>query len=134
MIGALLPSAGPIADRPAELVALVALLALAPAALVMLTSFLKIVVVLSIARSALGAPQVPPSTAVTGLALGLSLLVRRRGRLAPAVAPVAVVARAPLGPGLGIALVEAAGRRLLVGWGKDGVRLLRDLGPREVAP
>ena len=64
----------------------------------------------------------------------LALLVRRRGRLAPAVAPVAVVARAPLGPGLGIALVEAAGRRLLVGWGKDGVRLLRDLGPREVAP
>jgi type III secretion protein R len=64
-----------ISDRPAELIALIALLALAPAALVMLTSFLKIVVVLSIARSALGAPQVPPATAVTGLALGLSLLV-----------------------------------------------------------
>lgn len=75
MIPALLPSAGPVADRPAELIALVAVLALAPAALVMLTSFLKIVVVLSIARSALGAPQVPPATAVTGLALGLSLLV-----------------------------------------------------------
>lgn len=75
MIPALLPSAGPIADRPAELIALVGLLALAPAAIVMLTSFLKIAVVLSIARSALGAPQVPPSTAVTGLALGLSLLV-----------------------------------------------------------
>ncbi len=72
---ALLPSAGPIADRPAELIALVGVLALAPAALVMLTSFLKIVVVLSVARSALGAPQVPPSTAVTGLALVLSLLV-----------------------------------------------------------
>jgi type III secretion protein R len=75
VIGALLPSAGPIADRPAELVALVGLLALAPAALVTLTSFLKIAVVLSIARSALGAPQIPPGTAVTGLALGLSLLV-----------------------------------------------------------
>lgn len=72
---ALLPSAGPIADRPAELIALVGVLALAPAALVMLTSFLKIAVVLSVARSALGAPQVPPSTAVTGLALVLSLLV-----------------------------------------------------------
>jgi type III secretion protein R len=33
------------------------------------------VVVLPIARSALGAPQVLPTTAVTGLALGLSLLV-----------------------------------------------------------
>jgi type III secretion protein R len=75
VIGAILPSAGPVADRPAELIALLGLLALAPAALVMLTSFLKIVVVLSIARSALGAPQVPPSTAVTGLALALSLLV-----------------------------------------------------------
>ena len=75
MIAAIVFSAGPVGDRPAELVALVGLLALAPAALVMLTSFLKISVVLSIARSALGAPQVPPSTAVTGLALGLSLLV-----------------------------------------------------------
>jgi type III secretion protein R len=75
VIGATLLSAGPVADRPGTLIALVGILALAPAALVMLTSFLKIVVVLSIARSALGAPQVPPSTAVTGLALVLTLLV-----------------------------------------------------------
>ena len=72
---ALLPATGPAADHVAELVALLGLLALAPAALVLLTSFLKMVVVLSIARSALGAPQVPPSTAVTGLALALSFLV-----------------------------------------------------------
>jgi type III secretion protein R len=70
-----LPSAGTIAGHPAELIALLGVLALAPAALVMLTSFLKIVVVLSIARSALGAPQVPPNTAVTGLALVLTFLV-----------------------------------------------------------
>jgi type III secretion protein R len=63
------------AGGPGELIALVGVLALAPVALVMLTSFLKIAVVLSIARSALGAPQVPPSTAVTGLALVLTLLV-----------------------------------------------------------
>jgi type III secretion protein R len=72
---ALLPSAGPLAERPAELLVLVGVLALLPVALVTLTSFLKIAVVLSIARSALGAPQVPPSTAVTGLALVLTLLV-----------------------------------------------------------
>ena len=72
---ALVPSAGPIADRPAELLVLVGLLALLPTAAVTLTSFLKITVVLSIARSALGAPQVPPSTAVTGLALVLTALV-----------------------------------------------------------
>lgn len=74
-LSALLPSAGPVADRPAELLVLVGLLALLPVALVTLTSFLKIAVVLSIARSALGAPQVPPSTAVTGLALVLTALV-----------------------------------------------------------
>ncbi len=89
---ALLPSAGPVADHPGELIALVGVLALAPAALVMLTSFLKIAVVLSIARSALGAPQVPPTTAVTGLALVLTLLV---------MAPVAerAAALAQEGPG-----------------------------------
>lgn len=70
-----LPPFAHAADRPAELLLLVGLLALLPAALVMLTSFLKIAVVLSIARSALGAPQVPPTTAVTGLALILTVLI-----------------------------------------------------------
>jgi type III secretion protein R len=49
--------------------------ALVPVALVMLTSFLKMAIVLSVTRSALGAPQIPPSTAVTGLALLLTLVV-----------------------------------------------------------
>ncbi len=69
------PSPGLDAGRPSELLLLIALLALLPAGLVALTSFLKIAVVLSIARSALGTPQVPPTTVVTGLALVLSLLV-----------------------------------------------------------
>ena len=60
--------------------------------------------------------------------LALVLLARRRGRPAPVAEPVAVLARAPLGPGLGVALLETGGRRLLVGWGKEGVRLVRDLG------
>jgi type III secretion protein R len=102
VIATTLLSAGPVADRPGTLIALVGILALAPAALVMLTSFLKIVVVLSIARSALGAPQVPPSTAVTGLALVLTLLVMAPvGERAVALAretsgadPVARLARA----------------------------------------
>ena len=70
------PSPGWLAgDRPVELLVLLALMAVAPLVLVTLTSFLKIAVVLSVARSALGAPQVPPTTAVTGLALLLSLSV-----------------------------------------------------------
>jgi type III secretion protein R len=70
-----LPPAGPVAAHPAELLVLIGLLAVLPAALVVLTSFLKMTVVLSIARSALGAPQVPPSSALTGLALALTVLV-----------------------------------------------------------
>lgn len=73
--------------------------------------------------------------ALAALALAaLALLVRRRGRPPPPAAPVAVLARAALGPGLGVALLEAGGRRLLVGWGKDGVRLVRDLGAPEARP
>jgi type III secretion protein R len=73
--GALPLPSGFAADRPAELLLLLGALALLPVALVMLTSFLKIAVVLSVARSALGAPQVPPTSAVTGLALLLTLAI-----------------------------------------------------------
>ena len=67
--------------------------------------------------------------ALAAIAAGV-LLVRRRARPA-APSPLLVLTRAPLGPGLGVALVEAGGRRLLVGWGKEGVRLVRDLGSAE---
>jgi len=70
-----LPPPGPLADRPVEWLLLLAATALAPVMLVTLTSFLKISVVLSVVRSALGAPQVPPSTAITGLSLVLTLSV-----------------------------------------------------------
>jgi hypothetical protein len=70
--------------------------------------------------------------AVVALAAAV-LLVRRRAR-GTSPAPVCILARAPLGPGPGIALVETGGRRLLVGWGKDGVRLVRDLGTPEPRP
>jgi type III secretion protein R len=95
-------AAGPVADRPAELLVVLAALAVVPAALVMLTSFLKIVVVLSIARSALGAPQVPPNTAVTGLALVLTALV-----MAPVGERAVVTMRAaPAGRGVAATLAQ----------------------------
>lgn len=62
-------------ERPLELLLVLGAMALAPLALVTLTSFLKVVVVLSVLRSALGVPQVPPNAAVTGLALLVTLLV-----------------------------------------------------------
>lgn len=64
-----------LAERPAELLVVLGALALLPVGLVTLTSFLKMTVVLSLARTALGGPQIPPASAVTGLALALTALV-----------------------------------------------------------
>jgi flagellar biosynthetic protein FliP len=53
----------------------ITLLSVAPALLLMMTSFTKIVVVLSLARNALGLQGVPPNQVLVGLALFLSLFV-----------------------------------------------------------
>src|SRR5438552_12082321 len=50
-------------------------LALAPFVAVMVTSFTKIVVVLSLLRNALGLQQVPPNVVVNGIAIILSIYV-----------------------------------------------------------
>ena len=60
---------------PVLVVLLLAVLVLLPFVLVMMTSFVKIAVVLSILRNALGTPRMPPTIIVTGLALVLSLVV-----------------------------------------------------------
>jgi type III secretion protein R len=62
-------------DQPLSVLLLLAALSLLPFVLVMITSFVKIVVVLSILRSALGTPQVPPTVVITGLALILTAYV-----------------------------------------------------------
>ena len=48
---------------------------IAPFALMMVTSYVKIVVVVSLVRNALGVQQVPPSTVLNGLAIVLSLFI-----------------------------------------------------------
>ncbi|MCD6499802.1 MAG: EscR/YscR/HrcR family type III secretion system export apparatus protein, partial [Deltaproteobacteria bacterium] len=47
-------------------------LGVAAAAFLMVSSFVKIAVVLSILRSAIGLQQIPPASVITGLALILS--------------------------------------------------------------
>lgn len=49
------------------------LLAVAPALLVCVTSFLRIIIVLSMLRHAIGMPETPPNTALIGLALFLTM-------------------------------------------------------------
>lgn len=68
-----IPSAG--TANPVVLVIIMGAMALAPFALIMLTSFVKISVVLSILRSALGTQQVPPNQVITGISLILTIFI-----------------------------------------------------------
>ncbi len=64
--------------KPGEsllIVLLLTLLAISPALLIMLTSFTRIIVVLSLIRNALGLQAVPPNQVLVGLALFLTLFV-----------------------------------------------------------
>jgi len=53
----------------------ITLLSVAPALLLMMTSFTKIFVVLAMTRNALGLPSIPPNQVLAGLALFLSLFI-----------------------------------------------------------
>jgi len=53
----------------------ITLLSVAPAALMMMTSFTKIFVVLAMTRNALALPSIPPNQVLAGLALFLSLFI-----------------------------------------------------------
>jgi flagellar biosynthetic protein FliP len=54
---------------------IISLLSLLPAILVMVTSFTRIVVVLSLLRQGLGAQQIPPNPVILGLSLFLTLFI-----------------------------------------------------------
>ena len=58
-----------------QLFLLLTVLSLVPAILMMVTSFIRITIVLSFVRNALGAQQMPPNQVLVGLALFLSLFV-----------------------------------------------------------
>ncbi len=58
-----------------EIIALMTILTLLPAMLLMMTSFTRIVIVLSILRQALGTPQTPSNQIILGLALFLTLFI-----------------------------------------------------------
>lgn len=58
-----------------RIIMMLTVLSLAPAILIMMTSFTRIVVVLSFLRQALGTPNLPPNQLIVGLSLFLSLFV-----------------------------------------------------------
>jgi flagellar biosynthesis protein FliP len=64
-----------LTERVIQLIALLTVLSLAPSILVMMTSFTRIVVVLSLLRTAMGLQQSPPNSVIVSLAMFLTLFV-----------------------------------------------------------
>lgn len=60
---------------PIQLLLLLTVLSLAPAIIILMTSFTRLVVVFSILRTALGTQQSPPSQVIVGLALFLTFFI-----------------------------------------------------------
>ncbi|MEA2927877.1 MAG: flagellar biosynthesis protein FliP, partial [Hyphomicrobiales bacterium] len=64
-----------LTERVLQLIALLTVLSLAPSILVMVTSFTRIVVVLSLLRTALGTATAPPNSVIISLAMFLTAFV-----------------------------------------------------------
>ena len=64
-----------LTERVIQMIALLTVLSLAPSILVMMTSFTRIVVVLSLLRTALGTATAPPNAVSVSLALFLTAFV-----------------------------------------------------------
>ena len=68
-------ASGTVTGRVVQLLAVLTVLSLAPSILVMMTSFTRIVVVLSLLRTAMGLQTTPPNTVIIGLALFLTFFI-----------------------------------------------------------
>ena len=70
-----LTGGGVMTERLMQIVGLVTILSLAPSILIMMTCFTRIVVVLSLLRTAIGIQQSPPNSVIVSLALFLTFFV-----------------------------------------------------------
>lgn len=66
---------GTVSGRVIQLLAILTVISLAPSILVMMTSFTRIIVVLSFLRTAIGIQQTPPNTVMISLALFLTFFI-----------------------------------------------------------
>jgi flagellar biosynthetic protein FliP len=64
-----------LTDRVVQLIGLITVLSLAPSIVIMTTSFVRIIVVLSLLRQALGLQQTPPNAVLISLSLFLTAIV-----------------------------------------------------------
>ena len=58
-----------------DMIVLITLVALLPSIAVMMTSFTRIIIILSFTRNAMGVQQTPPNMVLTGIALFLTLYI-----------------------------------------------------------
>ena len=90
----------PLTDRPQDvaaslqILAMLTVLTLAPAILMLMTSFTRIVIVLSFVRQAIGTQMMPPNQVVIGLALFLTFFV-----MAPVIGDINETALQPYARG-----------------------------------
>ncbi len=77
-----------------QILLLMSLLTVLPSVVLMMSSFTRIIIVLSILRQALGLQQTPPNQVLVGMALFLSLFVMR-----PVIDTISVDAYSPYGEG-----------------------------------
>jgi flagellar biosynthetic protein FliP len=87
-----------------QILLLMSLLTVLPSVLLMMTSFTRIIIVLSILRQAIGLQQTPPNQVLVGLSLFLSLFVMR-----PVIDQINATAYTPYGAGQ-ISIEEAVTR------------------------
>ena len=87
-----------------QILVLMSLLTVLPSLVLMMTSFTRIIIVLSLLRQALGLAQTPPNQVLVGLALFLSMFVMR-----PAIDQISASAYTPYGQGQ-ITIEEAISR------------------------
>lgn len=66
---------GSVTGRVVQLVVLLTVLSIAPSILIMMTSFTRIIVVLSFLRTAIGIQQTPPNAVMLGLAMFLTFFI-----------------------------------------------------------
>lgn len=64
-------------DTSIRLLILLTVLSLAPSILIMTTSFIRVVIVLSLLRQALGVPTVPPNQVIVSLALFITFFIMK---------------------------------------------------------
>lgn len=118
-------------SRPLVMLTVLAAISMVPFVIMMATSFVKIAVVLSLIRNAIGTQQVPPNVVVTGLSLILTIYV-----MMPVGYEVYRAAGSTINQGTNQPLLSQASVALLVDAvekGKEPVRgfLLKNVRPQE---